>query len=1104
MSNDEAVSKSEAQDRQRQTMLWEKAAFGSRGREHGGLTSRGTTDSSRRSIDTLQPSFDKHTSNLRDDAANALSRTKAPPKSYSFTIANDTNLDEHLPRQERDELYKGYILRLAQPPRDESWSWTRVVQRPIPSEEVVSLALEIRRGQRMGHSLTTTYFKGLTSDQRVSVARLLEGCNRSMNPGYTWILFGLQQCDLSLSPPQDKSIVVIVKCEIRNPPEYAELGTGDSGNTYPDSSDSGIADLAAVQSKKENSHGKMEKQKGSLLRPQSAAGQNHNHNGILLPTARFTPPSTEKDRGSLRPDQAYRGPAVFHNSTRKRGTGRTNPAGPAASAQSWFQRFRSAVQPKKKSAREWLRSDITAFRQGKAFEFPEIPGEIHRNRDLSRIRSGYSQRHESESSIRSGISRTRSRTGSFRSVSLEACVEGAAISPTSKPTKRRDTLEVPGSQACEKCQTTGLACNGSRPCGSCVKAGINCEVASPDARSSKRKNTALENEHTDTRSPDLRRRSADQPESGRLSNPVGFAFRQSSFNQKPYLHRGQSLYFDDDQSVDRNAISELVRSARDYEESSGLLASVGTQFETPMDRMLSVTPYNEELYIERNHRNATLGTDKDGVRNSASSEVQTAIDLRVDGRDEVKELDHATPLTTSAATTGMIATSCTDADDRNAGNNTLEWTIAYHAVRADETGTDLQSETNSDKLSLVRSTPLISTIAGPRVRFLIPFLGLRLLRPRIRKGCERLEWTCSCGQAMYGDYTKHEDILEATLVASPLSCQSVYADPISQTGATSGSGKSIGHADGSHVSRTGSAAASGLISSTSQQYGPTSAGQLPGIHQSATSPSVGPPCADPQPGHKPSFFELCVNRSRTQITLGEIQLVDGRGQRLVKTDLELFVLSKKEGVLSTFIFITRIKLTGLLARIRQRYDSARRKGIYKLLYRPMDIEFVRFGVRRGGSQTGIYEKPLAIPPAAEVKDERYHYHECPLDPLPPIDCRTFFHYFWEHASHPPTSGSQAFDTLFFNRLPKKLGSSILVQTDPGKLQLGWGVHIIEGPNKPLLAWLATAILVLSFVISVSYDIRMKNRESGFAIGQWMVAVLATALTAVYFHLADIA
>lgn len=191
-------------------------------------------------------------------------------------------------------------------------------------------------------------------------------------------------------------------------------------------------------------------------------------------------------------------------------------------------------------------------------------------------------------------------------------------------------------------------------------------------------------------------------------------------------------------------------------------------------------------------------------------------------------------------------------------------------------------------------------------------------------------------------------------------------------------------------------------------------------------------------------------------------------------------------------------------KIHGQYQELRRKGIYRLLYRPTDIQFVLFGVQRAGYLTGIYQKPLSIPPTVEVKEQRYHYYECPLDPLPPIDKNTFFHYFWEHASHPVSSGHPGFDSLFLNRMPKKLGDSVYKQCDPTKLQKGWGVHIIEGPNKPLLAWLATAILVLSFLISLTYDIVAQNKESGFAIGQWMVAVLATALTAMYFHLADIA
>ena len=116
--------------------------------------------------------------------------------------------------------------------------------------------------------------------------------------------------------------------------------------------------------------------------------------------------------------------------------------------------------------------------------------------------------------------------------------------------------------------------------------------------------------------------------------------------------------------------------------------------------------------------------------------------------------------------------------------------------------------------------------------------------------------------------------------------------------------------------------------------------------------------------------------------------------------------------------------------------------------------------------------------------------------MSPIAKETFFHYF--HNPHDPDPSR----TVFYERMPKKLGSSIFCQSDRSKLQFGWGMHIIEGPNKPLIAWLMTAIVVTSFVVSVVYDVSLKNTDSGFAIGQWMLAVLATSLAALYFHLAD--
>ena len=47
---------------------------------------------------------------------------------------------------------------------------------------------------------------------------------------------------------------------------------------------------------------------------------------------------------------------------------------------------------------------------------------------------------------------------------------------------------------------------------------------------------------------------------------------------------------------------------------------------------------------------------------------------------------------------------------------------------------------------------------------------LRLMRPGVRKGCQRLEWDCSCGRSMYGDYAEHESNARSSLVRSLPNC----------------------------------------------------------------------------------------------------------------------------------------------------------------------------------------------------------------------------------------------------------------------------------------------------------------------------------------------
>lgn len=192
----------------------------------------------------------------------------------------------------------------------------------------------------------------------------------------------------------------------------------------------------------------------------------------------------------------------------------------------------------------------------------------------------------------------------------------------------------------------------------------------------------------------------------------------------------------------------------------------------------------------------------------------------------------------------------------------------------------------------------------------------------------------------------------------------------------------------------------------------------------------------------------------------------------------------------------------MTAKITERYTQLSRKGLYCLLYRPSDIHFVQFAVHAGGRHVGIYNGPMTIPPETEVKAKSWHYHGCPLKPSRPIDRRTFFHLFYSHVDDHQSCNTAIPPRLYLDRLPKKLNRSILSAKTPEDI-FGWGVHIIEGPNKPMIAWLATAIIFISFIVALVYDLARHNDDSGFAIGQWIVAVLSAVLTAVYFHMEDL-
>jgi hypothetical protein len=162
-------------------------------------------------------------------------------------------------------------------------------------------------------------------------------------------------------------------------------------------------------------------------------------------------------------------------------------------------------------------------------------------------------------------------------------------------------------------------------------------------------------------------------------------------------------------------------------------------------------------------------------------------------------------------------------------------------------------------------------------------------RPTPRSNHSRLEWHCGCGQHFWGDF-KSDEPEKLLRLAFELQQHGFAVDTTMKTGTTaSGTPSTAGTTTSSQNTTTSASTSSPNAcpsTSTTSKAGmlATPSGTTPPavrqttISASASLLSIG----------KPVYLELCINRSSRVTQLGEIIIVDGRGQQLINTDLELF------------------------------------------------------------------------------------------------------------------------------------------------------------------------------------------------------------------------
>ncbi|RYN67135.1 hypothetical protein AA0118_g2137 [Alternaria tenuissima] len=222
------------------------------------------------------------------------------------------------------------------------------------------------------------------------------------------------------------------------------------------------------------------------------------------------------------------------------------------------------------------------------------------------------------------------------------------------------------------------------------------------------------------------------------------------------------------------------------------------------------------------------------------------------------------------------------------------------------------------------------------------------------------------------------------------------------------------------------------------------------------------------------YFEVCVSTGNHAIDHHEVDI------SRISSDNELFEM------------------------IWDKYNISRGIGLRRLFLRPSDVNFVMFSVSQHNQYgAGIHKKPDEFPPQEELDEKRYHYL-CPRIRMP---VNVFLHYL--HRARWNIWGEHM-ENIWLQRLPKKLDRNLIAEAQQAKgnapanedLAFGWGVHIIEGPNHAVLGLLLAIGVAVAFIVSGMIVGFAKTQEQGFGVGNFLLAILASTMTAVYFQLQD--
>jgi len=153
----------------------------------------------------------------------------------------------------------------------------------------------------------------------------------------------------------------------------------------------------------------------------------------------------------------------------------------------------------------------------------------------------------------------------------------------------------------------------------------------------------------------------------------------------------------------------------------------------------------------------------------------------------------------------------------------------------------------------------------------------------------------------------------------------------------------------------------------------------------------------------------------------------------------------------------------------------------------VQLQFRLWHLKEG--YVSIDDKPNCIPPPSR---KEYEYMPQPLRPPQPMPPHVLIHYL----NHKDTDFvSKA--TIWAPRLPKRLETRI---TQSPIATEGWGLHIIEAPNRNVVFWIIMITVFGSIISSILWGVLRRDIQGGTGLGQLIVALPSVILAAFLFRI----